>query len=378
MRTSLKSAAASVAAVTIFSAIGAGTARADVTSAASILQAGLNQGVADGYPGMIALIRDGGSTQSLSAGYGDAATKTAADPNAQFRIGSLTKAFTSTVVLQLDAGGKLSLDDTVEHWLPGVVDSHGYDGSKITLRELLNHTSGLPDYFSGVTAAAYYANLAPNVAYTPQALVADALATRAPASAPGTTWAYANTNYILAGMVIQAVTGNSPATEITNRIITPLGLSGTTFPATNQLTGDYLHGYNVAYGFDGTVSNIDMFGAAGALVSTTADLSTFVHALMSGQLLPAQQMAELETVVPESASDSIASYGLGILEEKLPCGKTAWMHDGGVLGYRGYWLSSADGSQQVILAGNEFHGVENDTKGQNDTQEALVNAYCAL
>jgi D-alanyl-D-alanine carboxypeptidase len=311
----------------------------------------------------------------VSAGYGDTATKTAADPQAQFRIGSLTKSFTSTVVLQLEAEGKLSLDDTVEKWLPGVVDSNGYSGARITIRELLNHTSGLPDYLGGLVGIDYFANISSNATYAPQTLVAQALGSRAPVSTPGTTWAYANTNYVVAGMIIQAVTGNTPGTEITNRIINPLNLTGTSFPTTNQLTGDFLHGYNNLLGFDGTNSNITMFGAAGALVSTFPDLSTYIEALLSGRLLPAKQMAELETVVPDDTSGD--GYGLGIAEQKLPCGKTAWEHTGAVLGYRSYWLSSADGTQQVLMAANEFHGIEG-TKGQNDTQAALVNAYCAL
>nr|WP_228559128.1 serine hydrolase domain-containing protein [Catenulispora pinisilvae] len=380
LRSHIKLAAACLAISTIVPTVGATTARADVPSAAAILQAGTNTGVADGYPGVIGMIRDGNTVQYVSAGYGDSATKTTADPQGQFRIGSLTKAFTSAVVLQLEAEGKLSLDDSVEKWLPGVVDSNGYSGANITIRELLNHTSGLPDYTgadAGLVGIDYFANISPNAVYAPQTLVSTALGSRAPVSAPGATWAYANTNYVLAGMIIQAVTGNTPGTEITNRIIQPLGLTGTSFPATNQLTGDFLHGYNDFWGFDGTYSNITMFGAAGAIVSTLPDLSTFVQALIGGRLLPAAQTAELETLVPEG-NGAGNGYGLGIAQEKLPCGKTVWYHDGAVLGYHSYWFSNADGTQQVLMMGNEYHGTEGGTKGQNDTQTALVNAYCAL
>lgn len=244
MRSHRKQAAACLAIATVFAMAGAAAARADASSAATILQAGANTGVADGYPGVIGMIRDGATVQYVSAGYGDSATKTAADPQAQFGIGSNTKTFTATVVLQLEAEGKLSLDDTVEKWLPGVVDSNGYSGANITIRELLNHSSGLPDYMGGLVATEYFANISPNAIYAPQTLVSTALSSRAPISAPGATFSYANTNYVLAGMIIQAVTGNTPGTEITNRIIQPLGLTGTSFPATNQLTGDFLHGYN--------------------------------------------------------------------------------------------------------------------------------------
>lgn len=350
---------------------------ADVQSAMAILQAGMEQGLADGFPGMIGMVKDGDSTQSVAVGNAEVSPQVTADTDAQFRIGSLTKAFTSTVLLQLEAEGRLSLDDTVEKWLPGVVDSNGYDGSKITIRELLNHTSGLPDYMTGSISTDYFLNLAPDATYTPQSLVESALDSRAPVSTPGTTFAYANTNYVLAGMVIQAVTGESPGTEITDRIITPLGLTHTEFPTTNQMTGDYLHGYSDLFlQTDVTASNIDMFGSAGAIVSTLSDLSTFEHTLLSGELLPAKQQAELETVVP-APSEGIGVYsGLGLFQSTL-CSQTVWSYEGAVLGYRTFWISNADGTQQVLIEGSEYHGSVN-TTGNTDSDNTLQKAYCAL
>lgn len=360
--------------------IGASPAHAADPTPADILQAGAQQGVADGYPGVIGLIRDGHSTQRVQAGVGKVGTKVPADPKAQFRIGSNTKAFTATVLLQLESERRLSLDDSVARWLPGVVAANGYDGAKITIRQLLNHTSGLPDYIGSPQISGPYAvNANARQSYPPQTLVNIALSLRKPVTAPGEKFDYANTNYVLAGMVIKAVTGNDVASEVQKRIIEPLGLHDTTFPTKDPaLYGNYLHGYvhpAVFYTQDVTVSNVQLFGPAGAMVSTLDDLATFTRALLSGRLLPPRQMAELKTTVP--TSDGKTRYGLGIQHAQTPCGKWVWEHTGAVLGYYSFWLSSEDGTKQVVQANTEYHLILG-TPGQTHTGNAALNAYCAL
>ncbi|MFB6815496.1 serine hydrolase domain-containing protein [Streptomyces sp. NPDC056347] len=347
-------------------------------SPADILRAGAQQGVADGYPGVIGMVRKGDATQYVHAGVGDLVNKVPADPKAKYRIGSNTKAFVSTVLLQLEGEGKLSLDDTVDRWLPGAVDANGYDGSKITVRQLLNHTSGLPDYFKSVRISApYFLNANPREVFPPQNLVDVALGMRAPTTRPGEKYDYSNTNYVLAGMVVKAVTGEEPATEIKHRIIGPLGLSDTTFPTSDPaLYGNHLNGYVIRTIFinDGTASNVQVFGSAGAMVSTLDDLATFSRALMAGKLLKPAQMTELKTTVPVTAD---VGYGLGITRTELPCGKWAWGHNGAVLGYYNNWLSSEDGTEQVLHANNEYHLLLG-TPGQTHTGKALTDAFCAL
>ncbi len=358
-----------------------GPANADVPTAASALQAGSQQGIVDGYPGAIGLVRSGDTAHYVWAGTGDTTTKVPADPKAQFRIGSNTKAFTATVLLQLEAEDKLSLDDTVGKWLPGAVNANGYDGNKITIRELLNHTSGLPDYVSNPTfLASYSSNSEPNRAWPPQTLVDMALAQRRPTSAPGQQFAYANANFVLAGMVIKAVTGNEPAAEIQKRIIGPLGLQNTGFPTSDPaLHGNYLHGYEYQwFGMvlrDVTVSNVQAFGSAGAMVSTLDDLATFDRALLGGKLLPPAQEAELKNTVP--TPEGTVRYGLGIGRYQLPCGRQVWTHTGGVLGYISTWMISDDGSKQVLEANNENH-LQVGTKGQKDISKGMENAFCSL
>ncbi|WP_335937550.1 serine hydrolase domain-containing protein [Streptomyces sp. PTD5-9] len=359
---------------------GAGQAAAVDPSPADILRAGAQKGIADGYPGVIGMVRQGDTAQYVSAGVGDLSTKAPADPKAKFRIGSNTKAFISTVLLQLEGEHRLSLDDTVARWLPGAVAANGYDGARITIRQLLNHTSGLPDYLGAPQVSTpYYLNTDPRQAIAPQSLVDIALARSAPGSRPGEKFGYSNTNYVLAGMVIKAVTGSDPATEVQRRIIEPLGLRDTGFPTEDPaLYGNYLHGYvlRVLLVGDGTVSNVQVTGSAGAIVSTLDDLAAFSRALLTGKLLAPAQLAELKTTVPVNA-EGTAGYGLGIQHLKLPCGKWAWGHNGAVLGYFSEWLSSEDGSEQALHANNEFHMLLG-TKGQADTGKAMTDAFCAL
>lgn len=364
--------------------LGTGTAGAEQPpSSGDLLQADLQTLTSsDGVIGAIGMVRNGDNTpQYGAAGYGDYFNQVAADPHAKFRIGSNTKAFTATVLLQLEAEHKLSLDDTVDHWLPGVVNQNGNDGTKITIRELLNHTSGIPDYLTGQPLLDYGANLNPNEQHTPQQLVDLAIANK-PTSAPGVAFHYSNTNYVLAGMVIKAVTGNDPATEIQNRIITPLGLHDTTFPTSDpNMPANHLDGYFHVHGLffvirDVTSSDVQFTGAAGAIVSTVDDLANFERALFSGRLLAARQQQELETTVPISSDPNAGSYGLGVALVTTKCGPV-WTHTGEVLGYESTWLTSADGQRQVVVANNEFNMIANSTI-DNDRLNNSIDTFCSL
>ncbi|MFD9789422.1 serine hydrolase domain-containing protein [Streptomyces sp. NPDC059070] len=347
-------------------------ATAAVPEAAVALKAGADRGIADGYPGIVGLVRDGSQTQYIQAGVGDRGTRTPADPKAKFRIGSNTKSFTAATVLLLEADGLLSLDDTVAKWLPNAVNANGYDGSKITVRQLLNQTSNLPDYTMNIDG--YTVN--PN--WTPQRLVDGALRKRPPNAQPGQKWEYANTNYVLAGMVIRAVTGNEPAAEMKTRIFDRLGLADTSLPTTdNNIYGNFLHGYYLAgpVMLDMTVTSVQATQTAGAIISTLDDLGTFERALVGGTLLPPAQQAELKTTVPTGIAGS--TYGLGLMRVDTSCGRTAWYHNGAVPGYYSFHITSDDGSKQVVEANNENHLVQG-TPGQTHTQEGALNAFCAL
>ena len=149
----------------------------------------------------------------------------------------MTKTFVATVVLQLVGEGKAQLSDPVEHWVPGLVPQ----GRAITLRQLLNHTSGLYDYTDDPAyTRSRIAN--PRRVWQPRQLVTIAVRHK-PLFRPGSDWAYSNTNYVLLGLVAEAVTSRSLVDELRSRIFRPLGLSSTAYPLGTTLGGRVVHGY---------------------------------------------------------------------------------------------------------------------------------------
>ncbi|MBZ9642560.1 serine hydrolase [Streptomyces sp. PSKA30] len=297
--------------------------------------------------------------RSATAGVSDTATGEAVRPGDRFRIASASKTFVATVVLQLAGEGRLSLDDTVEDWLPGVVSGNGNDGSRITVRQLLQHTSGLFNHTAdfpvlgsvdGFEAGRY-------TTWTDEQLVAIAMKHK-PDFAPGTKWSYSNTGYILAGMIIKEATGHSWQQEVTRRIIKPLGLRNTLAPTTStHIPGRHLHGYSDFGGSGATIDvtefNPSAAGAAGAMISTTADLTRFYQALLGGRLLRPAQLAEMKTTVRTPDLDVVwpgASYGLGLMEIPLSCGGSYYSHPGDFPGYTTRDGVTADGRRVVVLA----------------------------
>ncbi|MFJ8533001.1 serine hydrolase domain-containing protein [Streptomyces sp. NPDC093591] len=259
-------------------------------------------------PAAALLAREETGTRYAQTGQGIA-------PTDHFRAGSVTKSFLATVVLQLAAERRLSLTDTVEQHLPGLVRGSGNDGRALTLRSLLTHTSGLYD-FTAETGG--------TVPVTP--LQAVHIALTHPPAARG-SFSYSNTNYVLLAMVIEQVTGRSYAAEAERRIIAPLGLTGTSFPG-SRTSLPLPHGR--AYATDGTdVTELDprVAGAAGELVTTLADLDRFYAALLGGRLLPPHWLREmLDTRAAHGA------YGMGLIPVKLPCGTVVWGHNGRISG----------------------------------------------
>ncbi|WP_433241937.1 serine hydrolase domain-containing protein [Actinomadura nitritigenes] len=325
--------------------------------------------VADGVPGVIVLTRRGGRVAHVTAGVSDKATGAPMDARLLFRVASVTKTFTSTVVLQLAAEHRLSLDDTVEKWLPGLVAANGNDGSKITIRQLLAQTSGLTDYTQDPRVMSD-----PSRAWRPAELIAIATE-KPPLYAPGTSWNYANTNYILAGMIIEKATGHPVGTEFQRRIFTPLGLRHTYYPTTDpRFPGPYVHGYYDAYGDVSTQISPSSARTSGGIVSTVDDVARFHRALFTGRLLPAKQMREMRTVQPVNDDGVVEDYGLGAARIKFSCGY-GWGHDGGFPGYRTWTYTSADGRRQAIITYNESK-FEYDPVFRADLAKAAETAFC--
>jgi D-alanyl-D-alanine carboxypeptidase len=265
-------------------------------------------------------------------------------------------------VLQLVAEHRLSLDDTVGHWLPGVVHGNGNDGGTITVRELLQHTSGLHDYTDDlqaqITSPEAYRKLEFHQ-FSRQDLLDIALAHR-PDNAPGAAWNYSNTNYILLGMVIEKVTHDSWENQVTRRIIIPLGLRHTYAPGTStRLPRPHATGYLIFdknTRIDTTAENMSWAGSAGALISTAADLTRFWSAIGRGALLGPAQTREMRQTVPATGGDSASvpgsRYGLGIFFIPLSCGGGYWSHEGDVPGYNTIGAVSSDARTTVALSVN--------------------------
>jgi D-alanyl-D-alanine carboxypeptidase len=355
-------AVAAATATTTATAATAATTPAQHAYSQQDLQRDLDAITATGVPGVLAEVRTGTRQLRGTSGVADLDSRQPVNGNGFFRIGSNTKTFLSVVVLQLVAEHRLSLDDTVGHWLPGVVHGHGNDGGQITVRELLQHTSGLHDYTDDlqaqITSPEAYRKLEFRH-FSRHDLLNIALAHR-PDNAPGAAWNYSNTNYILLGMVIEKVTHDSWENQVTRRIIIPLGLRHTYAPGTStRLPRPHATGYLIFdknTRIDTTAENMSWADSAGALISTAADLSRFWSAIGRGALLGPAQTREMRQTVPATGGDSASvpgsRYGLGIFFIPLSCGGGYWSHEGDVPGYNTIGAVSSDGRTTVALSVN--------------------------
>jgi D-alanyl-D-alanine carboxypeptidase len=359
-------AVAATAAVTA-TATGAGAAAAATTPAQHAyrqqdLQRDLSAITATGVPGVLAEVHAGGRQLRGTSGVANLGSGQPVSSNGFFRIGSNTKAFISVVVLQLVAEHRLSLSDSVERWLPGVVHGNGNDGAKITVRELLQHTSGLHNYTDDlqaqITSPEAYRELEFHQFSRP-GLLNIALAHQ-PDFTPGAGWNYSNTNYILLGMIIKKVTHHSWENEVTRRIIIPLGLHHTYAPGTStRLPRPHATGYLIFdknTRVDTTAENMSWADSAGALISNASDLTRFWAAIGRGTLLRPAQTQEMRQTVPATGGDSASvpgsRYGLGIFFIPLSCGGGYWSHEGDVPGYNTIGAVSTDGHTTVVLSVN--------------------------
>ncbi|MET9570675.1 serine hydrolase domain-containing protein [Streptomyces virginiae] len=325
---------AAVTAVAVM-ALSALSVRAPSVAAATgpdTVQQNLNRLVrSDGLPAALASVTErAGRTRTYVAGVGDLATGSKVPRDGQVRIGSNTKTFTAVVVLQLVGEGRVGLDAPVDTYLPGLVRGEDIDGRHITVRQLLQHTSGLPNYTE-------HDDLQPRP-YHPRDLLDIALRHKAD-FAPGAKWAYSNTNYVLAGLIAEKVTGRPLAQEIDRRIIQRLGLRHTYFPAPGDVTirEPHPHGYHreSANGPLRDITEMDpsWSWAAGQLISTNSDLNRFFSELLRGRLLPDAQLAQMRTTVPADYFGRGAGYGLGLVSRPLSCGGVYWGHGGSFPGY---------------------------------------------
>jgi D-alanyl-D-alanine carboxypeptidase len=306
----------------------------------------LSRLVAAGAPGAIVLVNDGATVRVRAAGLADTRARRALRPTDRFRAGSITKTFVATLTLQLAGEGKLSLDDTVEDRLPGVLPY----GDTVTIRQLLNMTGGVPNYQPIVEDRVRRGDL--ERSYAPRDLVA-LVSKRKPDFAPATSWSYSSTNYVLAGMIVERVTGHRLEDELRTRIFEPAALRHTAFPVdTTAIRGSHALGYGLVDGRmrDLTGLNASAAWATGALVSTASDLGRFWRALLGGDLLRPAQLHAMKQTVPIGRGLPV-EYGLGIMRFTTRCGPL-WGNGGDIPGYSNEWYNSEDGARQAGVVVN--------------------------
>ncbi|MGH8909134.1 MAG: serine hydrolase domain-containing protein [Egibacteraceae bacterium] len=305
----------------------------------------LDEVVAAGAPGILARVQTGAKTLSLESGVADLRTGAPMKPQLHFRVASITKSFVATVVLQLVGEGRLGLDDPVDRWLPSLLPQ----GNAVTVRQLLNHTSGLPDYLTGSLLQLALTGWA----FRPEELVAIAVS-QPPRFPPGTDWSYSNTNYIVAGLIIEKVTGQPIEEELRARIFHPLKLADTTFPNDVRIPAPHARGYWFFGDIDLTTAlHSSVAWAAGAIISTAADLARFYQALLGGRLLHPELLKAMKTTARD-ASGKDTEFGLGLTRIMIPCG-TMWGHFGSIpSGYQSFAASSSDGTKSAVAMVNIF------------------------
>ncbi|NJP78925.1 beta-lactamase family protein, partial [Streptomyces sp. AA8] len=329
-----------------------GVAARAVEGKGAALQRALDGIVAEGVPGAIAEVRAGDRVWKAGSGTADLRDGRRAKPGDRFRAGSVTKSFVATVVLQLADEGRLGLDDPIGRHLPGLVPD-GDDGAPVTVRQLLGHTSGIPNHTDVLRRGDDPVRKVQNSRHTPRELVELALKEPRPFN-PGEPgkWAYSNTNYVLLAMLIERATGRTLDREIDRRIVHPLHLTDTTVPASSRLPGRHLNGYERLPGetepADFTDFSPTAFWGPGNIVSTTADLNRFYRALAGGKLLPSHLWQEMWTF-RETDRGPERTYGLGLESRAAYCPgeKPVWGHTGSVPGYSTFSFTSADGKRQI-------------------------------
>jgi len=294
-------------------------------------------------PGVIALVSAPDfNPLIITKGYANLSTKRPMSANDIVRIASLTKTFTATVIMQLAGEGRLDLDDKIskfENKIP-VIKKMRYRNS-ITIRNLLTHNSGLENYFIDKKFESDYYNR-PLLSWTPEQLINISLKHRQ--KRPGGKAVYSNTNFILLGMIIEALTANSYESEVVQRILIPAGLTHTYFPKSVSIKGVFAHGY--MNGKDVTLIDSSCGWAAGSLISNLEDLWKWNGIFAEGELLDPKINAERQKTVPVKGSPQ-TTYGPGSMNIGNLTG-----HTGSITGYKHAMLYLPSKKATIIVLSN--------------------------
>jgi D-alanyl-D-alanine carboxypeptidase len=321
------------------------------------VQRAIQRIVDGGAPGVTAVIQTPAGRESFSAGYGDLRAGIPISPSDHARVGSVAKTFTAAVVLKLVARDRIGLGDRVTKWFPRLVPN----GAHITIRELLNQSSGLADYCAVPPESTLCVPPPRELArrWTPRQLVKIGVGAK-PTFPPGKGWEYSNTNYVLLGMIVQKATGRSFGAVLRSEILRPLHLDHTEYPSGSAMPRPYSHGYDVLAGLtwpvDLTGQSPTIAWSSGAVVSTPGDLDKFFRALMSGRVLPPRLLREMKRATPGSQNGphpfyggGTGAYGLGLVHYTWSSACGVWGHTGDFPGYHTLALVSGDGKRAAAI-----------------------------
>ncbi|MFD0266314.1 serine hydrolase domain-containing protein [Streptomyces sp. NPDC127106] len=328
-------------------------------------------------PGVFAEVRDSGRTWRGASGVADVTTGRPVRADMKHRVGSISKTFTAAAVMQQVEQGRIRLDAPIGDYLPHLVP--GERGRKITVRMLLNHTSGIPDYIPYAFPSLQGFPSLPDMSaksldenrfreFRPTELIEMGLGAPATGEPGGPTGVYSNTNYILLGQLLQQVTGSTPEEYITRHVIARAGLRHTEFPAGPRIQGPHSRMYESFFGLldpprDYSVYTNSWVGPSAGLVSTMEDLNRFYAKLLDGRIVSRASLAQMQQTLPVRALDgSTVQYGLGLHEVRTGCG-TFWGHDGSAWGAGAISLTRADGKRQMSVAINLMRWNELDSSG---------------
>ena len=356
------------------------------------LNSALNKVNRAGIPGIFAEVRDGDEAWRGASGVADVSTGRPATPDLRHRVGSITKTFTAAAVMQEVERGQARLDASVGHYLPRLVP--GERGRAITVRMLLNHTSGLAEYlpFAYPSLEAF-----PRLAdTTPKSLddnrlkqfqrtdLIDMGVAAPPVGTPGgTPGIYSNTNYLLLAQLLDHVTGTAAEDWITRSVIERAGLRHTEFPVGPRIDGPHSRLYESWFGMldparDYGDFDMSWVGPAASLISTVADLNRFFRMLLAGEIVDRSSLAQMQsTVLVISQEGKKIEYGLGLHRREVPGCGTFWGHDGSVWGGGAISMAGADGKRLMSVAVNLQRWNELDSTGK-PRPHAIDAALAAL
>lgn len=325
-------------------------------------------------PGMVVWIDTPEYRFEGASGFANLTDETPMPTNGAFRIGSITKMFTATVIMQLEEDGVLTLDDTLAQWLPEVADELPY-GDEITLYQLLSHTSGL---FNIVEHESYYADIFTEMVVDeitgiptldcaqrdPNDTLASYVYGKDALFEPGTSWYYSNTNYTLLGMIIEVAMDMPLVEAYRTNIYEPLGMESTFMDCYEDAVIDIVHGYS---GVGETMADVtdlhESIGwSAGGMVSTAPDLIAFARGLFGGELFD-----DPETLIAMTTPAPNSPYGLGMFISEDYLG-----HPGGIAGFRSALNYSPEYDMVVVILYN------NDVADPEQSMANILNPMMSL